>query len=141
MYDNGRITKKAKIDMTIKIVTKLNEGIADKFAGVQRVHHEFSTGPRNLLKAVETLITHRKKMENCHGNIGCGSSWIIIDGVSVDEHIINDYFFMLDFSNMTKAEYAQQFGHHVEKPTRTKWAEKTLSDFIKNNQSQKPIII
>lgn len=119
--------------MTIKIITRLNTGIADKYAGQHRVHHEFETGPRNFLKAIDTLIKHRKLMENNFGNIGCGSSWITIDGVFVEDSIVNDYFDMLSFASMKKTDYEKMFGYSTKKPTRTDWAKNTFNEFVKKH--------
>lgn len=67
--------------MTITIKTHLDSGIYKSCGGGEtRSHYEFSTGPRNLLKAINTLYEHRKSMERGYGNIGCGSSWLEIDG-------------------------------------------------------------
>jgi hypothetical protein len=70
--------------MAITIKTRLNSGIyKSEGGGETRVHYEFATGPRNLLKAIETLYSHRKSMERSYGDIGCGRSWLEIDGQEV----------------------------------------------------------
>ena len=70
--------------MTITIKTELHDGIYKSSGGGEvRTHYEFSTGPRNLLKAIETLADHQDEMEKSYGNIGCGRSWLEIDGTVI----------------------------------------------------------
>lgn len=77
--------------MTITIKTHLNSGIHKSDGGGEtRTHYEFSTGPRNLLKAIETLHDHRKSMERGYGNIGCGRSWLEIDGQAIHFYDLDD---------------------------------------------------
>lgn len=72
--------------MSITIKTHLNAGIYKSSGGGEiRTHHESVTGPRNLLKAVATLSEHRARMRCAYGNIGCGSSWLEIDGTRIDD--------------------------------------------------------
>jgi hypothetical protein len=72
--------------MSITIKTRLDATIYRSCGGGEtRVHYEWATGPRNLLRAAETLRIHRKKMEVGYGNIGCGRSWLEIDGVEIDD--------------------------------------------------------
>jgi len=62
---------------TITIKTKLNDGIYPSHGGGKVVtHFEFTAGPRNLVKAIETLHSHREEMKRSFGNIGCGHSWM-----------------------------------------------------------------
>ncbi len=69
----------------ITVVTKLHRGVMQSFgAGVPVVHYEFSAGPRNLRVAARTLAEHAAEMERSWGNVGCGSSWLEIDGKQVD---------------------------------------------------------
>lgn len=75
----------------ITIKTKLASGIYKSDGGGEvRTHYEFSTGPRNLMKAIETLYEHRKSMERGYGNIGCGHSWLEIDGVEIRTFDLDD---------------------------------------------------
>lgn len=77
--------------MTITIKTHLNSGIYKSEGGSEtRTHHEFTTGPRNLLKAIETLYEHRKSMVRSYGNIGCGRSWLEIDGQVIHLYDLED---------------------------------------------------
>lgn len=70
--------------MTITIKTKLHDGIYKSSGGGEvRTHYEFSTGPRNLIKAIETLADHQDEMAAGYGNIGCGRSWLEIDGMVI----------------------------------------------------------
>lgn len=83
--------------MSITIKTHLHEGIYKSSGGGEtRTHYEWTTGPRNLLKAVNTLHEHRADMVRGYGNIGCGGSWLEIDGVVIDrfdiDNISNDDF-------------------------------------------------
>lgn len=64
--------------MSITIKTELHSGISG--GGETRTHYEYTTGPRNLLKAIEQLGEHRSDMVRSYGNIGCGGSWLEIDG-------------------------------------------------------------
>lgn len=75
----------------ITIKTKLSAGIYKSEGGGEvRTRYEFTTGPRNLMKAIETLYEHRKSMERSYGNIGCGRSWLEIDGVEVRAFDLDD---------------------------------------------------
>lgn len=65
----------------ITIKTKLNSGIYQSEGGGEvRTHYSFNTNPRNLLKACKLLGEHKNSMKNGYGNIGCGRSWLEIDG-------------------------------------------------------------
>lgn len=65
----------------ITVKNCLDEGIyPSEGGGETRTHYEFTTGPRNLLKAIEELCKLRALMERSYGNIGCGRSWLEIDG-------------------------------------------------------------
>jgi len=76
-----------EIIMTITIKTHLNNGIYKSSGGGEiRTHYEFTTGPRNLLKAIEQLSEHRSDMAHSYGNIGCGRSWLEIDGQAIDQN-------------------------------------------------------
>ncbi len=77
--------------MTITIKTRLADGIYRSDGGGQTItHYEFATGPRNLLRAIDTLATHQEKMRNGFGNIGCGRSWLEIDGHVIPEFDLRD---------------------------------------------------
>lgn len=71
--------------MAITIKTRLHDGIYKSDGGGEvRIKYKFATGPRNLLKAIKTLHEHRTNMVLGFGNIGCGVSWLEIDGQRID---------------------------------------------------------
>lgn len=77
--------------MTITIKTHLNSGIYKSCGGGEtRSHYEWTTGPRNLSKAVDQYFDHLRDMERSYGNIGCGSSWVEIDGVRINAFDLQD---------------------------------------------------
>jgi len=77
--------------MTITIKTHLNNGIYKSSGGGEtRTHYEFTTGPRNLLKAIRQLGKHRSDMVRSYGNIGCGRSWLEIDGQAIDSYDLEE---------------------------------------------------
>jgi hypothetical protein len=69
----------------IKIMTRLDDGIYASQGGgeVRERYHWNKTSGRNLLLAAKKLPEHRSDMSTAYGNIGCGSSWIEIDGRKV----------------------------------------------------------
>jgi opacity protein-like surface antigen len=68
----------------VTIKTRLNNGINRSSGGGEtRTHYEFTTGPRNLLTAIAQLGEHRSEMVSNYGNIGCGHSWLEIDGQEI----------------------------------------------------------
>jgi hypothetical protein len=70
--------------MTITIKTSLNSAIYKSEGGGETcTHYEWTTGPRNLLKAIETLAKHSASMERGYGNVGHMGSWIEIDGTRI----------------------------------------------------------
>lgn len=72
--------------MSITIKTRLHEGIYKSEGGGQtRVVRECSTGPRNLLKAIAELHEIRASNRRGYGNVGCGRSWLEIDGVALTD--------------------------------------------------------
>ena len=96
--------------MTITIKTRLNDGIYKSSGGGEtRTHYEWATGPRNLLKAAETLIEHRASMVRCYGNIGCGASWLEIDGVEIHQYDLESLYNPdLLPTGMTRTEQARE---------------------------------
>jgi len=90
--------------MTITIKTKLDSGIYKSSGGGGiRTHHKFVSGPRNLLKAIETLSEHRKVMIAWYGNIGHVNSWLEIDGQAIHRYDLeyvmdNDFEGYADFA-------------------------------------------
>lgn len=77
--------------MSIKIKTHLDAGIyASCGGGETRTHYRYTTGPRNLLRAVRTLQEHRAAMIRSYGNVGCGGTWLEIDGVVIHDGWLDD---------------------------------------------------
>jgi len=77
--------------MTIAIKTRLHDGIYKSSGGGEtRIHYEWTTGPRNLLKAVDTFSDHARDMVAAYGNIGCGGSWLEIDGTRIHPFDVSD---------------------------------------------------
>lgn len=77
--------------MTISLKTKLDSGIYKSSGGGEVVtHYEFKTGPANLCKAIRVLSSHRKSMVRGYGNIGCGRSWLEIDGHQIHDYDLQD---------------------------------------------------
>lgn len=71
----------------ITIKTHLDAGIYRSSGGGEtRTHYSYNTGPRNLLAAIDQLHEHRREMEQGFGNIGCGRSWLEIDGVEISRY-------------------------------------------------------
>ncbi|MEY2335113.1 hypothetical protein AAE485_15065 (plasmid) [Acidithiobacillus ferriphilus] len=101
--------------MTITIKTRLNSGIYRSSGGGEtRTHYEFTTGPRNLLKAIDTLGEHRSAMVRSYGNIGCGQSWLEIDGQEIHP-------FDLEAIAREDAEmYSREYTHYKLKTPTTK---------------------
>jgi len=86
--------------MSITIKTILDSCVDKSNGGGEVVtHYEFATGPRNLMKAIETMGEHRKRMTSSYGNIGCGVTWLEIDGTIFDQYslgmVMRDDSFML----------------------------------------------
>lgn len=110
---------------TITIKTKLHDGVYVSQGGGKVVtHYEFTAGPRNLVKAIKTLRSHREEIKSCFGNIGCGHSWMEINGKQVniydmEEDMIDD---------------AESFGPSAPASmikTRTEKARALLANYIK----------
>lgn len=71
----------------IKIYTKLNEGIyASQGGGETREFSSLKTSGRNLLLAYDKLLQRRSDLKEAYGNIGCGESWMEIDGKKLDDY-------------------------------------------------------
>lgn len=70
----------------ISIKTRLDKGIYRSCGGGETItHYQWpKTSARNLLLALRRLPDHRAYMIECYGNIGCGYSWIDVDGVQLD---------------------------------------------------------
>lgn len=75
----------------ITLHTRLNDGIHKSDGGGQdRIIQIWNLGPLNMLKAIGALHRERKSNKRGYGNIGCGRSWIEIDGQVFDETELHD---------------------------------------------------
>ena len=69
----------------IVIKTCLDSGIYKSEGGGEiRVEHEYTKGPRNLVKAAADFWKIRESNIRCYGNIGCGKTWLEVDGQLID---------------------------------------------------------
>jgi len=74
----------------ITLHTRLNSGIYESHGGGQDVTvRNWNCGPANLLKALDALYEERQSNIRGYGNIGCGSSWLEIDGEFFDATALN----------------------------------------------------
>jgi hypothetical protein len=73
----------------IKIMTRLDSGIYASQGGgeIKEKYCWNKTSGRNLLLATKKLMEHRTEMIKSFGNIGCGNSWIEIDGKKVNRDV------------------------------------------------------
>jgi hypothetical protein len=110
---------------TITIKTKLHDGVYVSQGGGKVVtHYEFTAGPRNLVKAIKTLHSHKDEIKECFGNIGCGHSWMEINGKQVN---------IYDMEDVMKDD-AEAFGPNAPASmikTRTEKARELLADYAK----------
>ena len=75
----------------ITLHTQLNSGIYKSCGGGQNVIvSSWNCGPANLLKALNALHEERQSNVRGYGNIGCGKSWLEIDGAFFDATALND---------------------------------------------------
>jgi len=94
---------------TISIKTRLNSGIyASQGGGQVKTHYTYTTGPRNLLKAIDQYWQHRKEMERSFGNIGCGASWIEVDGKQLHDLADLADFTYVDAEGTTRTQLARE---------------------------------
>ncbi|SIR39618.1 hypothetical protein SAMN05880558_11313 [Aeromonas sp. RU39B] len=110
--------------MTIKIITRLDSGIASIHAGENHTRYEWATGPRNLVKAMTLLPDHRRHMMDAYGNIGCGGSWIEVDGVRLSTDDMMKFESVCMYADMSASEYDKMFS--IPRKTRTEWAKDML---------------
>lgn len=69
----------------ITLHTRLNSGIYKSCGGGEdRIVGTWNCGPANLLKALDALHEERQSNIRGYGNIGCGRSWLEIDGEFFD---------------------------------------------------------
>lgn len=68
----------------ITVMTKLHNGIYKSHGGgVAAAVHTYSNGPRNLLSAIRALDEEIESNKKSYGGIGCGRSWLEIDGKQI----------------------------------------------------------
>ncbi len=100
----------------ILLVTRLDDGIYKSHGGGERqIVAKFNATPRGLIRAIDALGSERRQCERCYGNIGCGSSWLELDGVHIDDAEIREQidpgfiaFSNRDGENMTRTKEAQK---------------------------------
>lgn len=80
-----------KMKSQITLHTRLDSGIYKSHGGGRDIIvNKWNCGPANLLKAIEALYAERESNVRSYGNIGCGNSWLEIDGKFFDETALSD---------------------------------------------------
>lgn len=75
----------------ITVHTKLDSGIYQSSGGGEdRTVATYNIGPRNLLSAIAYRQEERTSNIRIHGGIGCGSTWLEISGVIIDDSDLDD---------------------------------------------------
>ena len=70
----------------IDLHTRLSEGIyRSQGGGRDLVAQSWTTGPRNVVAAISALTARRAETVRCYGNVGCGQTWLTVDGVTLDD--------------------------------------------------------
>lgn len=96
----------------ITLYTKLHNGIyASQGGGVKTIVSEWNIGPRNLLAAITELNETIQSNIVSYGNIGCGSSWLEIDGEKLNLEEILDDLYLEEFIRMDKNFYRKAFSN------------------------------
>lgn len=100
----------------IEIKRRLHDGIYRSSGGGEvRTLRQWTNSPRNLVQACKLLpLIHQESVE-CYGNVGCGSCWIEIDGVELDD-------FEMSSINYTRESRAYERSWGVRLPTATQYA-------------------
>lgn len=76
----------------IKLFTELDSGIYASCGGGKVVlHQKWRTNATNIRRAINRLKKHRANMREYYGNIGCGYSWLEIDGHELTEYEEYEY--------------------------------------------------
>jgi len=105
----------------IELKTRLHEGIYRSCGGGQiTVHKTWKTGPRNLLKAMQTLKKHSRQMTQAYGNVGHCVSWLEIDGQEISWDEFSELEYYTDPSNFRDSVFLSAI-------SRTQWAKNYLS--------------
>lgn len=69
----------------IQILTKLHKEIYKSHGGGKTtIHHAWTTGPRNLMRALAMLPAHSRAMTRDFGEVGHQGSWIEVGGHALD---------------------------------------------------------
>lgn len=68
----------------IVIKTRLDEAIGKRLGGGQTVEvKRWKATPGKLVRAARALHAERRVNRRCYGNVGCGRSWLEIDGQEI----------------------------------------------------------
>lgn len=103
--------------MKITIKTRLHDGIYRSSGGGETcVAATYAAGPRNLLRAIVDLHEIRAGNVRSYGNIGCGSTWLEIDGTRIDRFDLDD------------VARVDERGDYYIPPTRTEKARALLAE-------------
>jgi hypothetical protein len=97
---------------TISIITRLHTGISGHADGEPFVEHTYSCGPRNLLRAINDLGETRRNNRQGYGNMGCGSTWIAINGTPIRDEELSELEYETEVSELgriTRTEWARNF--------------------------------
>jgi hypothetical protein len=95
----------------ITLHTRLHSGIYEsQGGGLDRVINEWNLGPLNLLKAIKSLYDERQSNLLGYGNIGCGYSWLEINGNRFDENDLIDEIQFEEFIRLDKDFYRAPLG-------------------------------
>lgn len=98
----------------ITLHTRLDEGIyASAGGGVDRIVTEWKRGPLNLLKAIAALHKERQANKNKFGTVGCGGSWLELDGERMDNSLIEKIEFEVQLNNLIRADKDKGYPHRT----------------------------
>ena len=62
-----------------------------QLGGISRVVNEFTFSAGNMVKAWYCRENTQKKNVTNYGNIGCGKTWIEIDGTIIDPNFFSEF--------------------------------------------------
>lgn len=103
----------ASSSQIITIKTTLDRGIHQSQGGGEtRVVSQRKATPRGLLNAIAELHRVRSENKQNFGNIGCGITWMEIDGERIDDYDLDDIVGDDDpsaFAPQTHTQKARQF--------------------------------
>jgi hypothetical protein len=104
--------------MTIKIISVIHESINDGGVYVER---EYTTGPRNLMLAIDEIDEISRNNTRGYGNVGHCITYIEVDGVKLHEDDRDDYIYSTDSSNFDQWV-------HLSAVSRTEWCRRWIAD-------------